>query len=132
MDLSSLNYLPIIVGGIVYMLYGGIYYSIVLSEKKKSTHKEFAANESKGPGNYIYSVITAFIISFFMAVLVQSIGADTLGTGLGMGFIIGLLITLVYLKNSLFGLMSRKSFFIAIGDHLVIFTVLGAIHGFLN
>lgn len=43
--------------------------------------------------------------------------------------LIGLIISMVYLKNSLFGLMSKKSFLIAIGDHLIIFTLLGAIHG---
>ncbi|WP_430786902.1 DUF1761 domain-containing protein [Virgibacillus flavescens] len=129
-DLTSINYLPVIVGGIVYMMYGGIYYSILLSDKKANT-RDIKKTESKGPFKYIYSVIIAFIISFFMAVLVQSIGADNLINGKIIGLVIGLLISMVYLKNALFGLISKKALIIAIGDHLVIFTLLGIIHGWL-
>jgi Protein of unknown function (DUF1761) len=129
LEWGNLNYLPVVVGGIVYMVYGGIYYSVVLSNKNK--YKDILNYQSKGPFKYIYSVIIAFISSFLMALIVQSIGADHLLEGVGVGFIIGLIITLVYLKNSFFGLMSKKSFFIAIGDHLIIFTILGTINGIL-
>ena len=118
-----------IVGGIVYMMYGGIYYSVVLSKKKKSNNKDIIENQSKGPFKYIYAAIIAFISSFLMAVLIQSTDSENLLVGVGIGFIIGLLISIIYLKNTLFGLMSKKSFLIAIGDHLIIFTLLGTIHG---
>lgn len=126
-DFGNIQYLPIIVGGIVYMLYGGIYYSVVLSNKNKN--KDMLENQNKGPVKYIYSILLAFISSFLLGVLIQSVESDQLLAGVGIGFIIGLLISLVYLKNSLFGLMSKKSFLIAIGDHLIIFTLLGTIHG---
>lgn len=129
MDWGSFNYLPVIVGGIVYMLYGGIYYSVILSNKNKSENKDILENQSQGPGKYIYSVIIAFINSFLMAVFIQSTGSENLLVGVGIGFFIGLIISMVYLKNSLFGLMSEKSVLIAIGDHLIIFTLLGTIHG---
>ena len=127
-SLGSIHFLPVIVGGIVYMLYGGIYYSVVLSNKNKD--QDILSKESKGLGKYFYSVIVAFISSAFMGLLIQLVGADNVLAGVGIGFIIGLLISLVYLKNSLFGLMSKKSFLIAIGDHLIIFPLLGAIHIF--
>jgi uncharacterized phage infection (PIP) family protein YhgE len=126
-NLENMNYLPIILGSIVYMLYGGIYYSVVLSNKTKNN--EILRNQSSGPIKYIYSIILAFISSFFMGVLIQSVGSDNFLVGIVIGFIIGLLISLVYLKNSLFGLVSKKSLFIVIGDHLIIFTLLGTIHG---
>jgi hypothetical protein len=126
-DMENFQYLPVIVGGIVYMLYGGIYYSVVLSNKNKN--KDMLDNQTKGPAKYIYSVILAFVSSFLVGVLIQSVGSDQILVGVGIGFIIGLLISLVYLKNRLFGLMSNKSFLIAIGDHLIIFTLLGTIHG---
>jgi hypothetical protein len=127
-DWGSINYLPVIVGGIIYMLYGGIYYSVVLSGKKGSSH---GIVPSKGPFKYIYSVIIAFFSSFLMAILVQSIGSVGMAEGMAIGFIIGLIISMVYLKNTLFGLMTKKSFLTAVGDHLVIFTLLGAVHGLL-
>ncbi|QUG40051.1 DUF1761 domain-containing protein [Psychrobacillus sp. INOP01] len=126
---GNINYLPVLVGGIIYMVYGGIYYSLVLSNKNK--HEDITTHESKGPFKYIYSVIMAFISSFLMALLVQNIGVNDLLGGAGIGFIVGLIITMVYLKNSFFGLISKKSFMIAIVDHLIIFTILGAIHGIL-
>jgi hypothetical protein len=125
---SSIHFLPVIIGGIAYMMYGGIYYSLLLNKKKKE-NETFLTNQSEGPFKYIYSVIIAFINSFFLALLIQSIGSEQLLVNTGIGFIFGLVISMVYLKNTLFGLMSKKSFWIAVGDHLIIFTILGMIHG---
>ena len=127
----DLNYLAILAGGILYMIYGTIYYSIMLSDKKEHHNKAILDQQSEGPFKYIYSVVIAFINSFLVAVLVQATGAETWTDGLMVGLIIGVLITLVYFKNSLFGLMSRRVFFIAIGEHLVIFTLLGILHGIM-
>ena len=129
--LDNLNILAIVAGGILYMIYGTVYYSILLSDKKAGKNKEFMENQSNGPLKYILSVIIAFISSFMIAILVQSIGSDNWQGGLAVGFIVGALISMVYLKNSLFGLLSRKSLKIAIGDHLIIFTLLGLLHGIL-
>jgi hypothetical protein len=121
---AQFNLLAMILGGLLYMVYGGIYYSVLVGNKKDG--------QSGGPVKYIYSVILAFVISFIIAILLQKIGAESLLEGLGLGFVIGLVISLVYIKNALFGLISKKSLYIAIGDHLVIFTLLGALHGWMN
>ncbi|WP_338780626.1 DUF1761 domain-containing protein [Metabacillus sp. FJAT-52054] len=126
-NMSDLNFLAILAGGILYMIYGGIYYSILLKDKGN-----FTQNESKGPLKYVFSVIVAFISSFLTAILIQSTGAENWLTGAGIGFIVGVLISIVYVKNSLFGLLSRRALLIAIGDHLVIFILLGILHGSLN
>ncbi|MFL6555407.1 MAG: DUF1761 domain-containing protein [Bacillus sp. (in: firmicutes)] len=126
--IGAASYLPVNVGGIVYIMYSGIYYSVVLSNKMKSKYKDILENQSEGPFKYIYSVIIAFSSSFLMAILIKSIGSDNLLIGLGIGFIIGLIISMVYLKNAMFGLMSKRSFLITIGDHLIVFTWLGAIY----
>ncbi|SES04006.1 DUF1761 domain-containing protein [Psychrobacillus sp. OK032] len=119
-DWSNLNYMAIIAGGLLYMVYGGIYYSVLLSGKKEI--------QSNRPFKYIYSVIIAFINSFLVAILIQVTAADSLLQGAAIGFIIGIIITMVYVKNALFGLISKKSLLIAIGDHLIIFTLLGVLH----
>ena len=108
-DWSNLNYIAIIAGGLLYMVYGGIYYSVLLSGKKES--------QSNGPFKYIYSVIIAFINSFLSSTPYSSTGLQ----GAAIGFIIGIIITMVYVKNALFGLISKKSLLIAIGDHLIFF-----------
>ncbi|WP_391207570.1 DUF1761 domain-containing protein [Psychrobacillus sp. L4] len=122
-DWSNLNYVAIIIGGFLYMIYGTIYYSILLSNKK--------GQQTKGPIKYIYSVIIAFVSSFFVAILINATGADTLLQGALIGFIIGIIIKMVYVKNALFGLISMKSTLIAICDHVIIFTLLSALHGWL-
>lgn len=129
MNLDELNVLAIILGGLLYMVYGGVYYSIRLGGDKYPDKKN---NEIEGPMKYIFSGIVAFICSFIIAVLVQATGAQGIGAGMLVGFLIGLIITLVYIKNRLFGLMSNHSLMVAIGDHLVIFTLLGALHGFMQ
>ncbi|MFE7064835.1 DUF1761 domain-containing protein [Sutcliffiella sp. NPDC057660] len=127
LDLKEISFLAILAGGILYMVYGGIYYSIMLGKKKDAQFKQ-----SEGPLKYIVSVIIAFISSFIMAVFIEAAGAHSLMEGLVIGAMIGVIISLVYFKNSLFGLMTRKAFLIAIGDHLVIFTLLGGLHGILS
>jgi len=118
-DLSALNYFAILVGGILYMIYGAIYYSILVGKE----------NQRKGALKYVISVIVAFISSIFIAILVQATNAHGLLEGAVVGAIIGILISIVYLKNTLFGLVNKRNFLIAIGDHLIIFTLLGALHG---
>jgi Protein of unknown function (DUF1761) len=124
LNVSDVNAAATLTGGLMYMIYGGIYYSLLLGKKKDAG--------SKGPLKYVFSVIAAFISSFLVGVLVQAVGADGLMSGLAIGLIIGLLISLVYCKNTLFGLMTKQSCMIAIGDHLVIFILLGLLHGIMD
>lgn len=129
-DWENIHFISVVIGAFVYIVYGAIYYSILLSNKKDMSDREHTEIQSKGPFKYIYSIIIAFISSFFMALIIQASGTESLYGGLTIGLMIGLLITFVYIKNALFGLLSRKTLLIAIGDHLVIFTILGGIHGF--
>ncbi|QPC47628.1 DUF1761 domain-containing protein [Mangrovibacillus cuniculi] len=114
----TLSLTALLVGAFVYMLYGGIYYSILLKNKKNH------------PVAYVVSIIIAFISSFLVGFLVQAAGVEGIFNGGMIGLIIGFLISLMYVKNTMFKLIERKYFYIAIGDHLVIFTILGAVHGY--
>ncbi|MGM0866329.1 MAG: DUF1761 domain-containing protein [Bacillota bacterium] len=116
----DLNLPALLAGAVLYMVYGGIYYSILLGKKDQ---------DGTGPIKYIVAVIVAIVSSFLVGFLVQTTEAGGIAAGAVVGGIIGLLISIVYLKNTLFGLLSKRMFLIAIGDHLVIFTGLGAVHG---
>jgi len=129
---NELNYVAILFGAILYMIYGGVYYSVLLSKRRmQSAGRSKNAHQSGGSIKYIASVIVAFISSFIMYTLVHATGSDGIVDGLAIGFIVGIIIALVYLKNTLFGLIKNKSFLIAIGDHLIIFTLLGGLHGLM-
>ncbi|MTH54737.1 DUF1761 family protein [Bacillus mangrovi] len=110
----------ILTGAVLYILYGTIYYSILLKNKENK------------PVHYVLSIVIAFISSFLVGVIIQTANVQEIGQGAWIGLLIGVIISAVYLKNSVFGLISKKSLKIAIGDHLVIFTVLGAVHGFFG
>ncbi|MGG1631620.1 DUF1761 domain-containing protein [Rossellomorea sp. NRS-1567] len=118
----NVNLLAVLAGALVYMVYGGIYYSILLGKKEQ---------DSTGPIKYAVAVIVAFISSLLVGIFVQATGSNGLVEGALTGVFIGILISIVYLKNALFGLMTKRMFLIAIGDHLIIFTLLGAVHGWL-
>lgn len=122
--------LAILAGGLLYIIYGTIYYSILLSDKKKST-PEGLFEQKKGPVKYIFSIIIAFISSFLVSLLIQALGSASAYEGALTGFMIGFIITIVYFKNCLFGIISKKAFVIAIGDHLVVFTLLGLLQGLI-
>lgn len=124
LNVTELNITAIVAGGFLYMIYGGIYYSILLGKTKD--------NENTGPFKYVFSVFVAFFSSCLVALLVQAVGTHRAASGVTIGLIIGIVITLVYYKNTLFGLMTKRSFIIATGDHLVIFTLLGLLHGIMN
>ncbi|BCB02716.1 DUF1761 domain-containing protein [Bacillus sp. KH172YL63] len=109
-----------IAGAVLYMVYGGIYYSILLGKKDQA---------QGGAVKYVVAVLVAFISSFSVGLLIQMTGGENAAEGALVGGIIGLLIGLVYLKNALFGMITRRMFIVAIGDHLVIFTLLGTLHG---
>ncbi|MEA3321391.1 MAG: DUF1761 domain-containing protein [Bacillota bacterium] len=127
MDWSELNVVAILIGALLYAFYGGIYYTIMLGKKKDPQFKQ-----TEGPLKYVVSIIIAFASSIIVASLVQAAGAEGILSGLIVGLLIGIIITLVYLKNTLFGLITKKAFYIAVGDHLIIFTLLGMVHGVLN
>ncbi|MGF2614843.1 DUF1761 domain-containing protein [Rossellomorea vietnamensis] len=123
---DGLTITGILAGGVLYIIYGAVYYSITVGKKSAGS------TQSEGPGKYIASVILAFVSSFLTGLAVQAFGFDGAAGGAVVGLGIGMLVTLLYLKNTLFGLLSWKSFSIAAGDHLVIFTLLGLLHGFFN
>ncbi|PFG07379.1 DUF1761 domain-containing protein [Bacillus sp. es.034] len=116
----DLNLPAFMVGAVLYMIYGGIYYSILLGKKDQ---------DGAGPVKYVVAVSVAFISSALVGVLVQATNSGGLTSGALIGGLIGILISIVFMKNALFGLISKRMFLIAIGDHLIVFTLLGALHG---
>ncbi|SFB02881.1 MULTISPECIES: DUF1761 domain-containing protein [unclassified Bacillus (in: firmicutes)] len=129
-QLNELNYLAVLVGGIIYMGFGAIYFSPILFGNKWVELNKVEFNEgTNNTLSYVGSALVAMLSSLLMAVVVHLTGADGVLSGLTVGLLIGLFVSLAYLKNTLFGLTNKKVFFIAIGDHLIIFTVLGILHG---
>jgi len=130
-EFGELHIGAVLIGALVYMVYGGIYYSSFLS-KKNSKNKEISDRQTAGSIKYIVAVIVGLCSSIFMASLIQLIGVQGISSGFVIGLFVGMIISLVYVKNALFGLLSRKALMIALGDHLIVFALLGALHGMWN
>lgn len=127
-DVMELNFLAVLVGGILYMVFGALYYSPVLFGNVWVKANKLSDQHMKNGLIYVGAAFVAFVSSFLIAVLVQATGADDLVSGMVLGGVIGLLVTLVYWKNTLFGLMNKKVFAIAVGDHLISFMMLSILH----
>jgi hypothetical protein len=127
-DVTELNVLAILAGGILYMVFGALYYSPVLFGNTWVKSNQLSDTHMKNGMIYAGAALVAFISSFLVAVIVQATGADDLASGLVVGLIIGLLVALAYWKNTLFGMTNKKVFAIAVGDHLISFLLLSVLH----
>jgi Protein of unknown function (DUF1761) len=123
---DDLNFLAIIVGGLMYMMFGALYFSpILFGNSWVQLHTQKTNDGLKYGG----SAIIAFISSFLVSLLVHATNANGLMDGIFIGLTVGIIIALVYLKNALFGLMTKKAYAIAVGDHIIAFSLLGGLHG---
>ncbi|QGQ95637.1 DUF1761 domain-containing protein [Paenibacillus psychroresistens] len=128
-DFMDLNYLAVLAGGIVYMAFGALYYSPLLFGKHAvSLKKNQGEKETKDALKYPGAALVGFLSSFLLALIVQVSGADDVVSGLVIGLVIGFLLALAYLKNTLFGLTSKKAYALAVSDHFIIFIILGILH----
>lgn len=128
-DLTEIHYGSVLAGAIFYMVFGALYYSPVLFGNAWSHLNNVKEGQLKNPLIYVGSTAAAFLSSFIMALLIQATGFDGLQNGLAIGLMAAVLIALVYMKNAAFGLMSKKVYAIAVGEHFISFTVLGILHG---
>lgn len=124
-DLAKLNYVAVLVGALLYMAFGALYFSPVLFGNTWTKLNNLTRLQ---PTSYVGSTVAAFLSSFLIAVIVRATGAGTIAAGLEVGISVGLLVAFAYLKNSLFGMASPKVAAIAVGDHLIAFTLLAVLH----
>ncbi|MDR0139075.1 DUF1761 domain-containing protein [Metabacillus idriensis] len=121
----DLNFLAVMAGGLLYMAFGALYYSPFLFG---NIWTRMNPSEVKDSAKYAGSAVVAFLSSFLIAIIIHSIGADDVISGLMTGLIIGILLALAYLKNALFGLTNLKVYGIAVLDHVIAFSLLGILH----
>ncbi|AYC28595.1 DUF1761 family protein [Paenisporosarcina cavernae] len=123
MDIMSLNWLAILVGAIAYALFGVIYYSV--QQKKKET-------ETKAATNYLVALSVALVVSVLVQGILQKTGTITWESGLVVGLSIGIIVSLVYVKNYVFGLLTKSVFYLVIWDHIIAITLVGFVQGLIG
>ncbi|MGD6793948.1 DUF1761 domain-containing protein [Metabacillus indicus] len=126
---EGFNIIAVLAGGLLYMAFGAFYYSPLLFGKAWTSMHPGGVKDSV---KYTGSAVIALLTSFLIFTLIQLTGADGAGPGLLTGLIVGAVLALAYLKNTLFGLMNWKSYVIAVLDHVIACSLLGVLHGLWN
>ena len=130
MDMSNINWLAVVACVVVAMISGFIWYHPAVFYKPwwRGIGKEGTETGNPNPMIYVFTVIAAFVEAVSVAFLLNTMGANTIGTGLGAGFMLWLgLVALTNLVNKLFAGHGFTVWLIEAGNHLVNLMLFGAI-----
>lgn len=126
----SINYLAVLVGAIVSMVIGAVWYSMPVFGKLWMQEIGKKMDDLKGGAKtgYIVAFVSALVMSYILAHFVDYTGATTVTTGAITGFWIwfGFVATVGAAKTVFTG-KSFKLFAIDYGYHLVELVVMGMI-----
>lgn len=93
MQLSlEVNFLAVIVGGVLYMIVGALWYSPMLFGNywMKQIGKTVEEIQQSSPLEYGYAFVAALLSTFMLAVFMKALGAATLTDGLMAGGLVWL------------------------------------------
>jgi len=133
MQLSQINWLAVIVAGLVPMAIGMLWYSRLLFAKKwmslvGKTEEEI---RKEGPGKaYAFSLVTSMVMAFVLQYFIIYTGAFTTFSGAKLGFIVWVGFVATTSSASVF-FESRPTglYFINAGYNLVTLLIMGAVEG---
>lgn len=130
MDLSSINYLAVLVSALVAFLIGGLWYSPVLFGKAWMKEMGFTDEDTKGGTGrifgitFILSLIIAFNLAAFLGPEADFAWGLTAGALAGIGWV-ATAVGILYL----FERRSLRLFLIDAGYNAVTFTLMGGLLG---
>ena len=124
------NYLAVLVGGIISFAIGGIWYSVLFSKQWMSVVEkgEEELKKLNKPANFVSTFILGLITAYVLANIVMFLDANTLLNGMEVGLLcwIGFAGATSY-AHYLFGGCSQKLWMIDSGYNLITFIINGAI-----
>lgn len=124
------NYLAVLVGGVISFALGGIWYSVLFSKQWLSSvgKTEEELKKLNKPVNFFSSFVLGLITAYILAFIVMFAEANTLLNGAEVGMLcwIGFAGATSYAQY-LFGGRSQKLWMIDSGYNLVTFIINGAI-----
>jgi hypothetical protein len=130
MDMSNVNWLAVIVCVIVAMVSGFIWYHPAVFFKAwwRGIGKGNTDPGNPNPMIYVFTLIAAFVEAVAVSFMLTSMGSNTLGMGLGAGFMLWLgFVAPTNLVNKLFAGQGFNVWLIEAGNHLVNLLLFGAI-----
>lgn len=130
----SINYLAVLVGAIVYMVIGFVWYSPFAFGDKwmklvRLNKQKLQEMQERGMGKaYVLSFLSALLLSYILAHFVDFTGAKLLSSGMQTGFWLWLgFVATTTLPNVLYARKPFKLYLLDNGYQLASFIVMGAI-----
>jgi hypothetical protein len=131
MPIDRINWLAVIVGGILYFAWGWLWYGVLFGQKWLAAIGPMASNlNPKDPIPYIVSFVMAMLLSFGVAVALSHDNNRTAKHGIEFGVFFGLLffatttLTATLYEGHPIGLWLINAGYLVIG-----LVILGALHG---
>ena len=133
-DFGELNYLAIVVGVVINMVLGALWYSPVLVGKPWMAAAGITAEdiEEAGKGEqykgYAVAVVVSIVLVFVLALLTRNLGIDEPLDGLVLGLVAGIgLVAASQAPNYSFEGRSLRLFLINLGYSVVGFPIIGVL-----
>ena len=130
MDFSSVNWLAVAVCVVLNVVAGFIWYHPAVFFKPwwKGIGKSEDEVAQPNPMLYVWTLLAAFVEAVFVSFLLNTMGSNTIASGLTAGFMIWLgFVATTNLVNNLFAERGFKVWAIEAGNHLVYLLLTGAI-----
>ncbi len=130
MDMSSINWLAVVVCVVLNVGAGFIWYHPAVFFKPwwKGIGKSEDEVADPNPMLYVWTLLAAFVEAVFVSFLLSTMGSTTIASGLTAGFMIWLgFVATTNLVNNLFAGRGFKVWAIEAGNHLVYLLITGAI-----
>ncbi|NOU93691.1 DUF1761 family protein [Paenibacillus sp. LMG 31456] len=130
-DFAQINYLAVLASTVAAMFIGFLWYSPVLFGHAWAKQRGMKMEEISGGGpmTYVLTAVTALVGAFVLALLLTMGGRATVASGLTVGLLIGISISVKIGMNYLFENKPLGLYLITIGYHLVSYLVMGLIIG---
>ncbi len=129
-DFGSVNYFAVIVGVVLNMGVGALWYSPVLFAKAWMKENNFTEEQLREDGGayrgYAVSIVASIVMMLALAILVQATGASEPLDGLLLGLLAGVgLVAATQAPNYTFESKSIRHYAINTGYHVVVFAIVG-------
>jgi hypothetical protein len=130
MNLSSINWLAVVVAAVLSLVVGFVWYSkpVFLLPWLKGIEKDESFAQQANPMTFVFSFLSSILEAVFVTFLLTAMGSTTLVSGITAGFMIWL--GFVFTTHWVNDLFSKRSFgftLITSGYHLVMLLIMGAL-----
>ena len=128
MPINRINWLAVIAGGVIYWLWGWLWYGVLFKNQWTALHPGMPMSSSATP--FIVSIVMAFVLSFGVAVALSHDDERTVRHGIEFGVFFGLLfIASTMLTGYMFASLPLALWGIDAAYVVLGLMLLGALHG---